>query len=108
MSGDRRDLTAVGDLIDAVLGKVARADVAPIVSLTRSWGEVAGEWAERCQPVGLRNGVLTVEVASGLDASMLRFEGDRLLAAASEHLRGTEQLARLAIRVGTRGKVEND
>jgi hypothetical protein len=96
---ERRDLVAVGDLIDQVLGKVARADVAPIVQLRRSWDQVAGEWAVRCSPVGIRNGVLTVEVGSGMDASKLRFDGERLVTAARAHLAGDVAITRLAIRV---------
>lgn len=99
---ERRDLVAVGDLIDTVLGKVARADVAPIVRLRRSWEDVAGEWATRCSPVGIRNGVLTVEVGSGMDASRLRFEGERLLAGVRQHLAGEVAVTRLAIRVQRR------
>jgi len=104
----RRDLTAVGDLIDAVLGKVAGASVAPIVSLRRAWPEVAGEWADRCRPVGLKSGVLTVEVASGLDASMLRYDTDRLLAAVTQHLGGTQPCTRISIRVASPARVQND
>ncbi len=104
---ERRDLVAVGDLIDKVLGKVARADVAPIVQLRRGWDEVAGEWAGKCTPVGIRNGVLTVEVGSGLDASKLRFESERLLAGVRHHLAGDIAPSRLAIRVRRRPKDAN-
>ncbi len=104
----RRDPVAVGDLIDAVLGKVARADVAPIVRLRQNWQEVAGEWADRCRPVGLREGALTVEVASGLDASMLRYDAHRLVESVARHLGGTAEVTRLAIRVGGASRGQND
>jgi len=95
----RRDLVAVGDLIDAVLSRVARADVAPIVRLRRRWDTVAGEWANRCRPMAIRDGVLTVEVGSGMDASMLRFDTETLLAAVRRELGEDPPLNRLNIKV---------
>lgn len=104
---NRRDPVAVGDLIDHVLGKVARADVAPIVRLRRQWDEVAGEWAGRCSPVAIRNGALTVEVASGLEASRLRFEGEDLLTSVRTYLGDDVAATRLSIRVRRRAKQGN-
>ncbi len=103
----RRDLVSVGDLIDSVLGRFARADVAPVVQLRQHWEDVAGEWASRCRPVGIRNGVLTVEVASGMDASMLRFDGETLLSAVRSHLSGDVTVSRLTIRVASRAEGKN-
>ena len=96
----RRELTPVGDLIDQVLGKLSRPDVAPIVDLRRNWDEVAGEWAARCRPVALAGGVLTVEVGSGMDASRLRYAGSGLLEGVRRHLGGAAEVVRLQIRVG--------
>lgn len=100
---DRRDLAKVGDLIDVVLGKVAKSGVAPIVRLRQRWPEIAGEWAERSVPVAIAHGVLTLEVASGLDASMLKYATSQLLAAASLELGDAIPLRRVAVRVRTRG-----
>ncbi len=95
----RRDLTPVGDLIDLVLGQVARSDVAPIVSLRQSWDVVAGEWSGKCRPTGLTAGVLTVEVDNGMVASMLRFAGPPIVAAAREHLGAEPKVERLNVRI---------
>lgn len=93
------DLTAVGDLIDQVLARVARADVAPIVSLRRHWEVVAGDWAGRCRPVGLVGGVLTVEVSTGMDASMLRFSTQDLVEGVRNHLGADPSVDRVVIRI---------
>lgn len=95
----RGDLTPVSDLIDLVLGQVARSDVAPIVSLRQNWEVVAGEWAKKCRPIGLTAGVLTVEVDNGMVASMLRFAGPGIVAAAREHLGAEPKVERLAVRI---------
>ncbi len=75
----RREPALVGDLIEEVLGRIARADVAPMVRLHRQWEETAGQWADKCRPVALGDGVLTVEVRNGMDASMLRYDAETLL-----------------------------
>ena len=96
---DRRDLTKVGDLIDSVLGSVARRGVAPVVRLRQMWPEIAGEWAERSQPVAINHGVLAVEVASGMDASMLRYATGELLSRVQSELAGAPEITRISVRV---------
>jgi predicted nucleic acid-binding Zn ribbon protein len=95
----RRDLAMVGDLIDAVLGKVASVGVAPIVRLRQRWDDVAGEWAPKCQPTAIRDGVLTIEVASGMDASLIRYAIPQLLAAVTAELESTPAIDRITVRV---------
>lgn len=95
----KRELTKVGELIDRVLGQVASAGVAPIVRLRAQWPELAGEWAARSAVVGLREGVLTVEVRSGMDASMLRYDTASLLESVRKELGPNADLDRIAIRV---------
>ena len=57
---NRRELAKVGDLIDSVLGKVARTGVAPVVRLRQQWEVIAGEWASKTRPIALNHGVHTV------------------------------------------------
>lgn len=97
--GHKRDLTKVGDLIDMVLGKVASSGVAPIVRLRRRWDEVAGEWSAKCQPAGIRGAVLTIEVTSGMDASMVKYAIPRLLDAVRRELGDDPKIDRIAVRV---------
>ena len=99
----RRDPERVGDLIDAVLGKVARSGVAPVVRLRQRWEVIAGEWATKTRPVALDNGVLSLEVRSGLDASMLRYAIADLLRAVQEELADDAAVTRITVRVRPRG-----
>lgn len=100
-SGAWRDPVPVGELINAVLAKVARPDVAPIVRLRQDWDQVAGSWSTRCRPVALRGGVLTVVVVSGLEATRLRYEATALAERVGEALGGGMEPPRVAIRVAT-------
>ena len=100
---NRRELAKVGDLIDSVLGKVARTGVAPVVRLRQQWEVIAGEWASKTRPVALNHGVLSLEVRSGLDASMLRYEIADLLRAVQEELAGEVAVTRIAVRVTSSG-----
>jgi predicted nucleic acid-binding Zn ribbon protein len=99
---ERREPAPVGDLIDLVLSRVAAANVAPIVRLRRQWDDVAGEWSVRCRPVAIRDGVLTVEVANGMDASLLKYATPQLLAAAAECLGDELVLSAISIRIQRR------
>lgn len=98
----RREPARVGDLIDAVLGKVARSGVAPVVRLRQHWDVIAGEWAQKTRPVALDKGVLSLEVGSGLDASMLRYATADLLRAVQEELAGDASVTRITVRVRPR------
>ena len=75
----RRNLEAVGNLIDTVLAQVAHTEVAPVILLRRRWPEIAGRWSETTSPVRLVKGVLTVEVASGSVASKFRYAASDVL-----------------------------
>lgn len=105
---ERRELAKVGDLIDAVLGKVAARGVAPVVRLRKRWDAIAGEWAERCRPVDLADGVVTVEVASGLDASMVKYAVPELLRAIRAELGDEVPVRRITVRVASRRRGQND
>nr|MBA2336240.1 DUF721 domain-containing protein [Acidimicrobiia bacterium] len=75
--------------------------VATIVRLRRDWGAVAGPWSTRCRPVALRNGVLTVVVGSGLEATRLRYESAALADRLSAVVGAGAEVTRVAIRVAT-------
>jgi hypothetical protein len=95
------DPIPITGLIDRVLGRLARADIAPVVRLRIEWDEVAGPWSTRCRPVSLRDGVLTVVVVSGLEATRLRYEVAALVTRANAALGGAAEVTRVAIRVAT-------
>ncbi|MDQ3782872.1 MAG: DUF721 domain-containing protein [Actinomycetota bacterium] len=98
---DHRPPARVGDLIDGVLANVAPVEVATIVRLRRDWSHVAGPWSTRCRPVALRDGVLTVVVGSGLEATRLRYEAAALADRLSAALGAGAEVSRVAIRVAT-------
>lgn len=94
-----REPALVGDLIDGVLGRIARSDVAPVIRLRRDWDDIAGKWAETCRVVAIRGDALCVEVDSGMDASMLRYDAETLIDAVRLVLGEESTLRRLSIKV---------
>lgn len=71
----RREPEAVGSFLDALLAKVTTPGGSVMVRLAGEWDQLAGrEWAGRSTPVKLAQGTLTVEVADGATASLLRFQ----------------------------------
>ncbi len=101
---ERRDLAKVGDLLDLVLGKVAREGVAPLVRLRQHWETIAGEWGTKSVPVAIRGSVVTLEVASGMDASMLRYAVPALLEAVRDELGDDPQIDRIVVRVRSQSR----
>ena len=79
------DPVVVGDLVDSVLGKIAHGSPGSILVLRAAWRDVAGvRLADRCAPVGLEGGVLTVEAADGGTISLLRFEAENIARRAAD------------------------
>lgn len=79
------DPVVVGDLIDRVLGRIARGSPGAVLALRAAWRDVAGvRLADRSAPVSLEAGVLTVEVDDGGTASLLRFETANLIRRAAD------------------------
>lgn len=83
--GARREPTPISDLLGAVLEEVAAGVDLRLARLVRAWPEVAGDrWSEVATPVGIREGTLLVEVATGADATVLRYDGPRLISRITE------------------------
>ncbi len=95
----RPGLERVGDLIDVVLSKVAHADVGPVMRLRRDWHVVAGPLAAVTAPLRLRNGRLTVEVASGAVATKVRYSAEDLVGNAQRVLGRGVVVSSISIRV---------
>lgn len=71
----RRGPEAVGALLDGLLAKVTTPGGRVMVELAGHWEQIAGRpWAGVSRPVGLRSGVLLIEVADGGAATVLRFQ----------------------------------
>lgn len=88
--GGRRKgrMQPVGNLVSRVLGELGLDGVALAHQIGSAWPEIVGpQVAEHCRPLGLRAGVLELEVDSPVWSQQLQ-------------LRKTELLERLAERFG--------
>ena len=63
------------------------------------WDEFAGEWAVRSEPIAVREGVLTVEVATGGDAALMRYDEGAIRAAIQREF-GADLVRSMRVRVG--------
>ena len=71
----------IDEVLDRILGDIGLARPVDVAYLVEHWEEVAGPpWAERSQPVHLRDGELVVEASDGAAASLLRYQGAALVA----------------------------
>jgi len=75
------DLQRIGDGLDEVLRRLGLPATDVMERMVADWAVLAGEpWASRSRPAGLHRGRLTVEVADGTAASLLRYRAGELLA----------------------------
>ena len=80
-----KEPVVVGDLIDTVLGRISKGSPGSVLALRAAWRDVAGaRLADRCAPVDLEGGVLTVEAVDGGTISLLRFESESIVRKASD------------------------
>lgn len=80
-SGDgRREPVEITELLGRFLEGVGSGAGMDAAHLFKDWAEVAGErWETRARPVGIRSGILLVEVDRGGDASLLKFDVPALI-----------------------------
>lgn len=85
-SGRRKGrMEPVGDLVGKVLGELGLDGVALAHRIGSEWPEIVGEQvAAHCRPLGLRAGVLEVEVDSPVWSQQLQLRKTEIL----ENLRG--------------------
>lgn len=95
--GEPRQPEPISDVLGSVFEKVTQVD-RRAVELVEEWHEIAGRSWHEARPIGLRNGMLTVEVASGSSASVLRFEVADLQAALSARF-GSDLVTGVRLRV---------
>jgi hypothetical protein len=76
----RRDPVEVTELLGPLLESIGTGAGMDSTRLFEEWAAVAGErWAGPAQPVGIRSGILLVEVVRGSDASLLKFDVPALI-----------------------------
>lgn len=100
---ERRQLEAVGEVLDSVLARIGGGRRPVVMVIRERWGEVAGPGWDQGEPVQVRNGVLTVEVRDGGTASRLRYDTAPLLRRISG-LIGAEEITAIRLRVSRRRK----
>lgn len=80
MSSEDQGLKPIREVVDDVLARLVGSGASTLTTLVEEWNETAGEpWAGRSRPASMANGVLGVEVASGVAASILKHDIGRLM-----------------------------
>jgi len=93
----------IGETLDALTKRLGLAPPDSLSKVFAGWDGLVGELlASHIRPVGLRDGVLTVEVTEPAWATQLKFLGDDLIRRVNEQV-GPGTVVELAVRVvGTR------
>lgn len=92
----------VGNLVGKVLGELGLDGVALAHRIGAAWPEIVGpQVAAHCRPLGLRAGVLELEVDSPVWSQQLQLRKTELLERLSETF-GAEAPRELRFQVGTR------
>ena len=99
MSRPLRDPVRASAQLEEALSKLGVPAVAANVRIRRDWRDLASEpWGDRSRPVVLEEGCLVLEVASPMDATLLRYGAAGLV----EHLNkalGSPLIRRVRVRV---------
>lgn len=83
-------LDPLSDLLGPMLERLGMSRPDVLNRIVSDWAEVACEpWVSRSKPLTLSRGELIVAVASGTDASLLRYRTGELLAALDRSLGGS-------------------
>jgi hypothetical protein len=83
--GRSRNPEEITDILGAIIERVGTGADRDAGALVEEWIDLVPErWREGCEPVGIRDGVLLVEVQTGAAASLLRHDTAALLARISE------------------------
>lgn len=80
-----RDPEDITDLLGAIIEKAGSGADRPASTLVNEWDHIVPErWRDQSRPVGIRQGVLLVEVPSGAAATLLRHDTASLLSGISQ------------------------
>ncbi|MEN8233401.1 MAG: DUF721 domain-containing protein [Actinomycetota bacterium] len=83
---ERREPEPIDDLLGAIIESAGASKDLGIAGLVASWEEIVPDrWRGRSRPIGVREQVLLVEVPTGSDASLLRYETANLVRTITEH-----------------------
>ncbi len=103
----RRDPEEITEVLGSIIERVGSGAGPAGATLVAEWDAIAPErWKAEGRPVGIRRGVLLVEVSSGASATVLRHDTAALLSRVRERL-GDGVVEAVRVRVSpssTRGK----
>lgn len=99
-----RGLLAVDQTLEALLERITEGQLSTLGNIQAQWPEVVtAPWGERCRPVRLDRGVLTIEVADGAAATRLRFERGEIAGRLNQQI-GRGEIAQIRVRVSRDAK----
>lgn len=85
--------------VEETLARIGVAGAAAALRIRRHWAEIApAPWRDRARPLILEDGCLVVEVASQMDATLLRYGAASLVEQVNEAL-GAQVVSRVATKV---------
>jgi predicted nucleic acid-binding Zn ribbon protein len=104
---EQRPPREITDILGDIIGRVGGGAGQDAAALVEEWQEVAPErWRVDAGPVGIRDGVLLVEVRSGAVASTLKHDSAALLRRITERF-GPDLVSGVKLRV-SRGFAEGE
>jgi predicted nucleic acid-binding Zn ribbon protein len=96
---DPQDPRKIGETLDALTKRLGLAPPDSLSKVFAGWEGLVGDLlASHLRPVGLRDGVLTVEVTEPAWATQLKFLGDDLVRRVNEQV-GAGTVTSLSVRV---------
>ena len=99
MSRSPNEPTPASAQVEETLARIGVAGAGAALRIRRRWAEIApAPWRERARPLILEDGCLVVEVASQMDATLLRYGAASLVEQVNDAL-GTRVVSRLATKV---------
>ena len=82
---ERGEPEPIDDLLGSIIERAGASRGGELADLVASWDDVAPDrWRGRSRPIGVRDGTLLVEVPTGSDASLLRYDTASLVRRVSE------------------------
>lgn len=98
----RRDPEEITEVLGSIIERVGGGTGQAGATLVAEWDAIVPErWREEARPVGIRGGVLLVEVSSGAAATLLRHDTAALLSRVSERF-GVGVVEAVRVRVSGR------
>lgn len=85
----RREPEEITEVLGSIIERVGTGAKPAAATLVDEWDVIAPDrWRTEARPVGIRRGVLLVEVRSGAAATLLRHDTTALLERVADHLGG--------------------